>query len=74
MARQIATALAMSVEERRERWHSMVGKLRTSSVQSWFADFLHALVDARRAPLRLAIPRPASVPLMFDLTGTAQRH
>ena len=74
MARQIATALAMSVEERRERWHSMVAKLRTSSVQIWFADFLHALADVRRAPSRLAIPRPAALPVMFDLAGSAQRH
>src|ERR1700727_1322389 len=28
MARQIAVALRMSVEERRERWHAMVRKLK----------------------------------------------
>ena len=39
MARQIAAALAMSLDERRERWHAMVAKLRASSVQNWFADF-----------------------------------
>ena len=73
-ARQIATALAMSVEERRERWHSMMATLRASSVQNWFADFLHTLADVRRAPSRLAIPRPAALPVMFDLAGRAQRH
>jgi trehalose 6-phosphate synthase len=54
MARQIAVALVMSVEERRERWQSMVRKLRAASVQNWFADFLHTLADVRRAPLRAA--------------------
>jgi trehalose 6-phosphate synthase len=54
MARQIAIALRMSVEERRERWQSMVRKLKAASVQSWFADFLHTLADVRRAPLQAA--------------------
>ena len=43
MARQIAVGLAMSVEERRERWQSMVTKLKRASVQNWFTDFLHTL-------------------------------
>jgi trehalose 6-phosphate synthase len=54
MALQIATALKMSVEERRERWHAMVCKLKASSVQTWFAHFLHVLSDVRRAPLQAA--------------------
>jgi trehalose 6-phosphate synthase len=54
MARQIAIALRMSVEERRERWQSMVKKLKAASVQSWFADFLHTLGHVRRAPLQAA--------------------
>jgi trehalose 6-phosphate synthase len=54
MARQIAAALAMNIEERRERWQSMVRKLKAASVQNWFADFLHTLSDVRRAPLRAA--------------------
>jgi trehalose 6-phosphate synthase len=54
MARQIATALRMGVGERRERWQSMVGRLRASSVQSWFSDFLHTLAQVRRAPLQAA--------------------
>ena len=54
MARQIAIALRMSVEERRERWQSMVKKLKAASVQGWFADFLHTLGDVRRAPLQAA--------------------
>jgi trehalose 6-phosphate synthase len=54
MARQIAVALRMSVEERRERWQSMVKKLKAASVQGWFADFLHTLGHVRRAPLQAA--------------------
>jgi trehalose 6-phosphate synthase len=50
MARQIATALTMSIEERRERWQSMVIKLKRASVQNWFSDFLHTLSEVRRAP------------------------
>jgi trehalose 6-phosphate synthase len=73
MARQIATALGMSLEERRERWHAMVGKLRASSVQGWFADFLRALADTRRTPARLATAR--RTPVVLDLgSRSAQRH
>src|SRR5579885_3282283 len=54
MARQIAIALKMSVEERRERWQAMVRKLKAASVQTWFADFLRTISDIRRTPLRAA--------------------
>jgi trehalose 6-phosphate synthase len=76
MARQIATALSMSLEERRERWHAMVAKLRSSSIQDWFADFLRALNDTRRVPARLATLRPAAAaPVLLEMAGrSAQRH
>ncbi len=54
MARQIAAALSMDLEERRDRWQSMVRRLKAASVQNWFSDFLHTLADVRRAPLRAA--------------------
>jgi trehalose 6-phosphate synthase len=54
MASQIARALAMSLEERRERWERMVIKLRRASVQNWFNDFLHILTAVCGAP---AIPQ-----------------
>jgi trehalose 6-phosphate synthase len=74
MARQLAAALAMSLDERRERWHAMVNKLRGSSVQNWFADFLRALADTRRAPARLATSRPTKLPIVLDLPSrSAQR-
>jgi trehalose 6-phosphate synthase len=50
MARQIAVALRMGIEERRERWEHMVTKLRRAPVQSWFTDFLKTLAAVRRAP------------------------
>ncbi len=50
MARQIAAALKMSIEERRERWELMVTKLRRAPVQDWFTDFLKTLAAVRRAP------------------------
>ena len=54
MARQLAVALRMNVQERRERWQAMVRKLKASSVQNWFSDFLHTLSDIRRTPLQAA--------------------
>jgi len=57
MALQIANALAMPLEERRERWQQMVTKLQGRSLQNWFSAFLNALSEARRSP-----PVPASRP------------
>jgi trehalose 6-phosphate synthase len=64
MARQIAIALAMSIEERRERWQSMVTKLKRASVQNWFSDFLHTLSEVRRAPAL-----PANLPQVLELAA-----
>jgi trehalose 6-phosphate synthase len=64
MARQIATALKMSLDERRERWQAMVRKLKASSVQAWFAHFLHVLSDVRRMPIRAA-----TRPIVLDLAS-----
>jgi trehalose 6-phosphate synthase len=72
MARQIAKALVMSLEERRERWQSMVSKLRKSSVQGWFSDFLKALTDARLAPAPPVVEAPATAPIMLDLARTSR--
>ena len=62
MARQIVAALAMGLEERRERWQAMVRKLRAASVQNWFTDFLRTLADVRRAPVRAA-----TAPIVLEL-------
>ena len=54
----------MKVEERRERWQSMMTKLRRASVRNWFADFLHMLSAVRRAPAW-----PADLPRVLDFPG-----
>jgi len=70
MARQIATALAMPLEERRERWQAMVAKLRNASVQIWFSEFLQALGNVRREPV------PPAARMVVDIADSshAQRH
>src|SRR6202795_4826500 len=45
MARTIATALSIPLTERRMRWEAMMAKLRDSTIQQWFADFIDALQD-----------------------------
>ncbi len=72
MARQIAKALEMSLEERRERWSSMVSRLRHTSVQSWFSDFLHALADVGPAPAKIAAVRPVAMPIMLDFADSGR--
>jgi trehalose 6-phosphate synthase len=70
MARQIARALNMGLDERRERWRSMAARLRQSSVQTWFSDFLRALAEVDRSVARPAAPRTASVPVVLDFPGS----
>jgi trehalose 6-phosphate synthase len=77
MARAIATALTMSIEERRERWQSMVATLRASSVQNWFTEYRRTLGDIGRAPARVAAAGAAVLPLMLDTerrSRTAHSH
>jgi trehalose 6-phosphate synthase len=47
MARTIATALSMPLAERCLRWEVMMEKLRASTIQRWFADFVEALQETR---------------------------
>ena len=53
IARQIKTALAMSLSERCERWQSMMRKLKAAPVQNWFSSFLNTLSDVQRVQPRL---------------------
>jgi trehalose 6-phosphate synthase len=64
MARQIAVALNMGLEERRERWQSMVRRLKAASVHDWFTDFLHTLTSVRRTTLRAA-----TQPIVLELAS-----
>ncbi|QWG18785.1 trehalose-6-phosphate synthase [Bradyrhizobium sediminis] len=59
MARTIATALSMPLTERRMRWEDMMAKLRASTIQSWFADFVDALQESHA-------DKEASAPLMAE--------
>ena len=43
VARQIAVGLAMSREERRARWQTMMDTLLRRSIHAWFADFMRTL-------------------------------
>jgi trehalose 6-phosphate synthase len=57
MAQKISMALRMPIEERRERWDAMIGKLRSTSVQSWFSDFTAELSQVRRTAVPISARR-----------------
>jgi trehalose 6-phosphate synthase len=46
VARAIYSALTMSILERRERWQSMMAKLRAQTIHHWFASFIVMLEEA----------------------------
>ena len=66
MARTIATALSMPLNERRMRWEAMMAKLRVGTIQQWFADFIDALQESQldRPPLE---PVAADTPTRWPL-------
>jgi trehalose 6-phosphate synthase len=49
MARTIAAALSMPLNERRMRWEAMMTKLRSRTIQRWFTEFVDALQAAHLA-------------------------
>jgi trehalose 6-phosphate synthase len=66
MARTIATALSMPLNERRMRWDAMMARLRAGTIQNWFSGFVDALQDTRSercAGPRLLADPPALRPL-----------
>jgi trehalose 6-phosphate synthase len=66
MARAIATALSMPLTERRLRWEAMMDKLRSATIQHWFADFVEALQET--APdSEAAEPLPSGAPTLWPL-------
>jgi len=78
MARTIAVALSMPLTERRMRWEAMMTKLRASTIQQWFADFVEALQETHLdktepQPLMAEAP-PALVSLRSVNTGGARYH
>jgi trehalose 6-phosphate synthase len=66
MARTIATALGMSLSERKLRWEAMMEKLHGSTIQQWFANFVEAL-QATRAEDGAAVPETADPPAVWPL-------
>jgi len=71
VARALATALSMSILERRERWASMMAKLRAHTIHQWFADFLASLDET---PLRDALPVESATVLQLAATAGAPRQ
>jgi trehalose 6-phosphate synthase len=69
LARQIASALAMRLDERRERWQAMIGKLRKSSVRTWYSDFLRTLTSVSAPASLLAAARPEALSVRLDVVG-----
>ena len=73
MARTIATALSMPLTERRMRWEAMMEKLRSRTIQRWFADFVEALQDTGgdKCATESPLPEPPTLwPLRTVQTGT----
>ena len=63
MARTIATALSMPLTERRLRWEAMMKKLRSSTIQQWFADFVDALQETHQD---IHVDKDAGDPLISE--------
>ena len=55
--------MASPLAERRMRWEAMMVKLRSGTIQQWFADFVDALEETRldgiaAAPIMVEPPAP----------------
>ena len=76
MARAIAQALSMSRDERLARWNAMFATLKSSSLSSWFSDFVEALAasaPARRSKRRTQIATLTAAPRRIELSAV-QTH
>jgi trehalose 6-phosphate synthase len=76
MAHTIATALSMPLTERRMRWEAMMAKLRTGTIQQWFADFIDALQDSQldKAPLGPIMADPPAPWPLRSVNNGARYH
>lgn len=70
VARGIARAVAMSAEERHQRWSVLMAKLRARTIHRWFSDFLSALEDV---PRNLS-PESARGPLLQLAASQSRSH
>lgn len=64
IASQLAVALKMPREERIERWQSMMGALRESSLNRWFSSFIDSLQKGLPAKPPTAVRLPVPVNLL----------
>ena len=61
MARTITTALTMPLTERRMRWEAMMARLRSGTIQQWFAGFVEELQETQ-------LDKSKTAPLMSEPT------
>jgi len=66
MARTIATAFSMPLNERRLRWEAMMDKLHNHTIQQWFASFVDAL-QATHTDGPAAVPAIMEPPTLWPL-------
>jgi trehalose 6-phosphate synthase len=71
MARTIATALSMPLTERRMRWEAMMERLRGSTIQQWFADFVEALQESQfdKSAIEPVVSEPSLWPVRSANSG-----
>jgi trehalose 6-phosphate synthase len=78
MARSIAMALSMSLSERRLRWEAMMEKLRSSTIQQWFANFVDALqatqTDDGGATVPAILEDPPALRPLRSVNGGVRYH
>ena len=69
-------ALSMPLTERRMRYEAMIGKLRSGSIQQWFADFIEALGDSQseRTSIATLEESPSLWPLRTAGTSPVRLH
>jgi trehalose 6-phosphate synthase len=74
MARTIATAVSMPLSERRMRWEAMMVKLRSSTIQQWFADFVDALQETHpdKAPIEPPVVEPPAPWTLRSVNASAR--
>ncbi len=75
MARTIATAISMPLTERRMRWEAMMAKLRGSTIQQWFADFVDALQETHLDKVETgSMPEPPTLWPPRPISSGARYH
>lgn len=76
MAKTIATAVSMPLNERRLRWEAMMDKLNRGTIQQWFSDFVDALTETQfgKSEIGPVVAEPALWPARSSQSGGARIH